>query len=396
MKKLSVLLIILCHCLSISAQQPNNYIYKLDSVRYVNDAVEVFQYDDNFNCTEIKTTLLYVSPNQIYDIKTFSYDNENRIIRTDYDELGGEYREIHEYSYNDNGLLAEDIRSTYYAFYTYEEQELSRYEYDEDKQLIDSWIFGYSSNGIGQEHIHTHYEYENGLLVLAHVYYWGHDVPDGVTTYTYDTIGLCVEIVETEHGSEIKRTASTYDEEGRLSSQTVQGFDWDDQWVVISKTEYIYDINGNCTTWDHENYDVGDHTQYILAYDNSIHAKEIAGIANRWDFDFSLIDMPLYYYRNDLIFGSCAGPITFHYSSCTGTEETTESQILLWPNPVSDYLHFNLTDTQCVAVYTLDGRLVLSAESSETINVESLPVGCYVLKAVFSDGKQKTMRFMKN
>lgn len=395
MKKPFALFIIICCYLTVSAQQSNIYQYRLDSIRYGDDAKEIFQYDDRLNCIEIKTILPYIAPNYLFDIKTFTYDDENRIIRTDYEQEEGCYKEIHEYSYNDYGLVAEDICSVYYEFYTHEEHKLSRYEYGEEQQLIDFRIFDYTSNGTEEEHIHTHYEYENGLLMTSSLFYWDHDYPDRIKTYTYDNGGLCIETIETDGIREIERTTLIYDEDRHLASQTVQGFNYNNNWAIISKKEYSYDTNGNCTTADYEDYNSGNHTQLILSYDQSIRINEIAGIMNRWDFDFTPNNMVLDYYRNDLGFGTSAGPITFHYSRCDGVEETTENQVLIWPNPVSEELRLDPVDAQYVAIYTLDGRLVLSSEATETLNVKDLPTGCYLLIATSPDGRQRTQRIVK-
>lgn len=396
MKKILTLLFICC-CLSVSAQQTNPYIYKLDSIRYVDDAKEVFQYDDRWNCTEIKTIIISTVPNWVYDVKKITYDDENRIIKTDYDQEEGEYREIHEYSYNEFGLVEHDIQSIYYNHSSIESHEIYIYEYNEDGQITDLSHYGYTQNGLGAKASHTQYEYENGIHVLSKVFYGYNIDPDVIINYIYNDQGLCTGIVEYGgyHWEElIKKTVFTYDEDGNRTSQTVFGYDFNDVWTTLSRNEYVYDSLGNCITSDYEESD-GWHTQYAFSYNPSIPISEIAGIMVRWDFDFTPKNMVLNYNREDLLFGTTAGPITFHYSSCNGVDETTNNEVLIWPNPASETIHLNIKGL-VLEVYSLDSKLILSSDASESIDISGLPNGCYLLRAILTDGKQKVQKFVKN
>ena len=66
-----------------------------------------------------------------------------------------------------------------------------------------------------------------------------------------------------------------------------------------------------------------------------------------------------------------------------GTEESTDSDVSIYPNPVHETLTLrHLSGTQTVSIYTLDGRLVKSFEASEgqAIGVGDLPMGLYFVK----------------
>ena len=86
----------------------------------------------------------------------------------------------------------------------------------------------------------------------------------------------------------------------------------------------------------------------------------------------------------------------YHYSSITSVNESTENQLIIWPNPVEDVLHLETKDLQQVEVFSLDGKRVMTDGSGlENINVSMLSNGCYLLKATLKDGKTMMQRFVK-
>ena len=65
------------------------------------------------------------------------------------------------------------------------------------------------------------------------------------------------------------------------------------------------------------------------------------------------------------------------------TEENLTSDVCIFPNPVNDILVLrNLSRTQTISIYALDGRLVKSFEATEgqTVSVSELPMGLYLVK----------------
>ena len=109
------------------------------------------------------------------------------------------------------------------------------------------------------------------------------------------------------------------------------------------------------------------------------------------DFGFVPQNIASYYYRTNFD-GTVSGPITFHYSGCNGVAETTDDPMHIWPNPVSETLYIDYEGF--VEIYNLEGRLVLSSQASESINVGKLPKGCYLLKTTQS-GSNRATKFIK-
>lgn len=66
-----------------------------------------------------------------------------------------------------------------------------------------------------------------------------------------------------------------------------------------------------------------------------------------------------------------------------GTNEIQDQGIAIFPNPVNDvFMLRNLSGTQTVNIYALDGRLVKSFEATEgrSVSVNELSVGLYLVK----------------
>ena len=72
------------------------------------------------------------------------------------------------------------------------------------------------------------------------------------------------------------------------------------------------------------------------------------------------------------------------------TSESTKTQLSLYPNPVKNKLFFSekLTD---IAIFTIDGRLLIKKNNGNDINLSELPNGIYILKAE-TQTKEKIMR----
>lgn len=396
MKRVYLLIAIFLGIMPVFAQQINNYTYKLDSVCYGSSAKEEFRYDSRLNCAEIKTLITSVVPNVVYAKKEFIYDDENRVVKTDYFWDEGYGREIHEYTYNESGLMVEDLLTQCDVFgYTPEIKYKYTYEYDEDLHRTVARGFSYY-HGAWEERYHTIFEYENDLLMKTATYYASSTTPDKVTTYTYNEQGLCVEVNQ----SNTQKTIYTYNESGLCTSRTIlkRAGTWEEEWTEASKRILIYDEYGNCITSDSQVFEPDpQHVQYNYIYDLSITVSETAGFNDFVDFGIQSGYTPknvfTSYVMTDPEEGTTTNPITYHYSGFSGVDEVAAQQLLVWPNPASDILHVGTGGL--VEVYTPDGRLMLLTETLETIRVSRLSQGCYLLRVTTPEGKQQTQRFVK-
>ena len=67
--------------------------------------------------------------------------------------------------------------------------------------------------------------------------------------------------------------------------------------------------------------------------------------------------------------------------------EIPQSSVILYPNPVTDILHFSET-VRAVNIFTVLGQRVLSEVNVNQVNVSHLPSGLYIVNAVDADGNQ--------
>lgn len=86
-----------------------------------------------------------------------------------------------------------------------------------------------------------------------------------------------------------------------------------------------------------------------------------------------------YHVEDDLIF------VTPEYDACDidEIEDNTENQVCIYPNPASstvNILNVNQNSIKKVEIIDLLGRIVLSVEQSDTIDVSSLPEGHYFVR----------------
>ncbi|HLV46466.1 MAG TPA: GEVED domain-containing protein, partial [Flavobacterium sp.] len=85
---------------------------------------------------------------------------------------------------------------------------------------------------------------------------------------------------------------------------------------------------------------------------------------------------------------------TVYISPNVSVQDIKQIKLELYPNPTSDIL--NLSEkVNNIEIYATDGRKVMSFESAEQINVSSLPVGTYIIKAINSANKKAQGTFIK-
>jgi hypothetical protein len=91
---------------------------------------------------------------------------------------------------------------------------------------------------------------------------------------------------------------------------------------------------------------------------------------------------------------------TAEFKTLTGTgifnTEHNGIHFSISPNPATEVLHIAAGAAVNAVVYSIEGRPLISAEKTKTINVASLPAGVYLLKVTDVEGKQTgTLRFTK-
>jgi len=405
MKKVLLLVASICCMMSAKAQDANNFIQKLDSVCY-GSAVERLQYDDRYNCTQIKYVYENYGQEVVLSTHNFAYDNENRVVRDEYIDMTGVYN-LYESTYNEQGLVAQRIRTMKYFDELVEVYKYT-YEYDTEGKLLTNKGFSVNENNEWTASYRNEYIYrEDGLLItMKHYLYYssGDSWLYEVTEYYYNEDGLCVEKTTTRGEYEVvAQTLYDYDDEGYLTTETKltpidgllveTGMALIDYYPTRDVQLYTYydNYNANSGLWESM-------TTHFLDYDSAISTNHIAGILTYWDNTFlgkafTPSHKILRYETDDI--NENHTTMTFHYSETTAVGENSKNQMSVWPNPVHEMLHLNVEDLQQVEVFTLDGKLVLSSKNTDSICVSGLAEGCYLLKVTQADGSTCFQKFVK-
>jgi hypothetical protein len=81
--------------------------------------------------------------------------------------------------------------------------------------------------------------------------------------------------------------------------------------------------------------------------------------------------------------------------STLSTDSFNKKDLTIYPNPVKDVLTISSDNLiEQIAIYNIQGQLVLENKNTNEINTSSLPIGQYVLKAS-SNGIKSTKKFVK-
>ena len=78
-----------------------------------------------------------------------------------------------------------------------------------------------------------------------------------------------------------------------------------------------------------------------------------------------------------------------------GVNDVTSSKFSVYPNPAKSIVNLKGFDAEKVRVYNMLGQEVRVSFSNNTINVEKLPIGNYVIQAENAEGEIQTVKFIK-
>ena len=75
-------------------------------------------------------------------------------------------------------------------------------------------------------------------------------------------------------------------------------------------------------------------------------------------------------------------PHYFETLDNTGISEIQNSNICIYPNPTSDFIHIENIEPQSVSIYSLDGKLIKTVEDTNIVDVRDLNEGVYLINIV--------------
>ena len=397
MKKMLLIMAALCCMMSVTAQQvkkgiSTNYkhlIPKLSQVEQINrqtvefthklDSVtvspyganQVYTYDEQFRVVRLNTVvsiLLYVSSRE------FTYDQHDNVIRMITIDPYETTKTV--YNYTDDGeyiineieyLLVDEswVEKEKIEYFSSEDEtygEAIRYEYEEGE-----WI--------EQEKMEVYFTANGNMISKTRSYYHQNEwVASEEIEYSYNgndncTMILTYHVMGSGELEESEKEMYTYDARGNCTTIRIEDYDEEDGWVFFESTRLYYDLSTLCSN---------------IAGFYTVTDEAMFNVNNKL-LSFETIDDEGEMFTTN-----------FYYSNCHGLVETTDSQIVIWPNPVAETLSIGVKDVQQVDIFTLDGKHVSTIENGfGTIDVRGLSHGCYLLKATLNNGSVATQKFVK-
>lgn len=358
-------------------RQAQEITQKLDSIVLVNDSLcVIFNYDNQFNVTSVDFTMFGLSFNKI----SYYYDQQNRPIRIE-ETLFGDMESKTELSYNTEGLVSEEINYEYESTETWAPSTKINYEYDSQGKMLKAIEQRYEESS-----------WENSYML----------------EYTYFAITNLLKY-QTEFGwsygewEEYYKTEFEYDGQQNCTEYTEYYASVDDEWIGDTRSTFEYDSFGNCIKETDYDYAYSDDAWVIstivnINYDNSVPASSIAGLGFYFEDTFMTIKSKLT--KAEEISYEDGEPesssvTVFYYSGAHNVAEVGGNMMIIRPNPVAETLTIDNAEMQQADIYSMDGRLVMTERSAESINVKSLPNGSYLLKVTMKDGQVATQKFVK-
>jgi len=386
MKKITLLLFTFITTFLVGQDKlTSNLSEYFDGTSWVNNGRSEFTYDNSRNLTEEIELYWDSSSSQWvkYYVTKYSYNSNNKATSETYENYDSNGNITTEqdrtiYTYNSNGNLTQILEEEYENSnwvnegkidLTYTNNRLSSalgYEWNGT-----AWVFG-----VDDSFRLTISYYANGKVSLSESDSW-----NGTDWIDSD------------------RTVYTYDANNRMIID--DGQTWDGtNWISDYKNEYTYDANGNTITQIESYLDNGVFTAQpieTITFDTS---QSMSNFSHPFR-DKTGLDV---IFPSNVIVNKILGKSstnyrkTFNYGEATAsTNDFNLAYFSVYPNPISSIL--NIYDSnfslKSVEIFNTIGKKVLTSKKN-TINIENLSKGIYLIKIETETGKFATKRIVKN
>lgn len=90
--------------------------------------------------------------------------------------------------------------------------------------------------------------------------------------------------------------------------------------------------------------------------------------------------------------------IKFTYEDEMGVRDLTSAKFSIYPNPAKDFISIasqKVGQIASVEVYQITGKKLKSVQTTQKIDVQTLPKGTYILRVKHKDGSVQTQKFLK-
>ncbi|GEQ84808.1 hypothetical protein ULMS_03160 [Patiriisocius marinistellae] len=104
--------------------------------------------------------------------------------------------------------------------------------------------------------------------------------------------------------------------------------------------------------------------------------------------------------EKELIVTNSAGDKAYYNTIALSIDENSFANVTIYPNPAKDILTISTTNIEnsTVTIYNILGKEVMNAAidtASQQLNIEHLNAGIYLMNVVAINGKQQTLKFIK-
>lgn len=355
-------------------RQTYDYTQKLDSIVTDDYFTMVFDYDHHYRRTSTKTYYY----GMLMLTQLYFYDNANHLL---YTTINYPYStDKIEYSYNAQGLVAEEIQYEESGDSWYPETKVT-YEYNSNGKLVLAIEQDYQNNTWMNDN-KSEYTYAGGKLTQVITNAWNATEsiwwPHIKEEYNYDGSGNCTSLIEYSRfstGDWINDNKYVYEYDGHHNciKETDYYYRTMEGWTLDEIIEFTYDLSVPSNT---------------IAFYEEIFANSVIAFNNK------LVSVVESSYDDDELEGTLTS--TLYYSFGVQVSEIQNSMMTLSPNPASERLSVQVENLKQVEFFSMDGKHVATIETGfESINVSGLAKGCYLVKATLKDGTVTTQKFLK-
>ena len=304
------------------------------------------------------------------------------------------YRVTYEYDFNGNVIemvgeiagMAGEMMNDYKESYTYDGDELSEvvyqywsygdwvnetkevYNYNGDVTTVLYWEW--NGNNWSSDELYTYTRTDNTIELIMQYMEGGAWQNDGKQIITLNFNERVTEILEQdwEGVSWVNDELTTYHYEGDVfPSKTIQewnGTAWEDDKLFT----YEYDVNGNAK-----------------------HGESKEKLGSQWMIADGDIEMFFGDGNKTVYYGYI---VDVEYVDLTAVNENNAvPRFVVYPVPAKDMVHVEAESFQKAVIYSLTGQKLMESLQN-TMNVEGLPSGLYLIKVYDLDGSSQTQRFV--
>jgi len=338
-----------------------------------------------------------------------------------------ENQEKDEYTFDDDGKLILEVYSDFYDgqwVYAYKNESTYNSKGNIDREIetgwneeenlweVDllKWEYTYDDNDNTIEVIHTSFDEDENLW--ENINKW---------SGTYNTEGNCIEGVSSKWASSTEgykwviwsKTETNYDING-LDSISISYKQFSGMTTELreeSKREYTYDSNGNPFTEIYSNWNSDENqweyeSKWEYNYDSDYTFSEL--IVPGYDYLLAdqshlVVNKPfenkLYYIEDGDWYLS--GRETYYYSSVSSVSilDTELGDFNIFPNPAADIVNLNLKNKNNVAIFKLydtQGKKLISKQirNNDQIKIGNLNSGVYIYN-LNTNGNLQTGKLIK-